>query len=705
MGFFPAMRSTAVAVLSGAAVTATSAPATHDLMPAPTQLQWQPGALIIDKAFRFSAAGPKDARLVGALARLGRVLQSQADLPKAPSIGSPGKGALRIEWTAAARPIPALGEDESYTLEVGAEEASLRAPTSLGVLRGLETFQQLVRKEAAGVAVPAVRIEDRPRFPWRGLLIDPCRHWQPPEVVKRTLDGMAAVKMNVLHWHLSEDQGFRIENPKFPALHEKGSDGLFYTAAQVADIVQYAADRGIRVVPELDMPGHTTSWLVGYPDLGSARGPYEIVRKWGIFDNAFDPSSEHVYQFVDTLLEHITPMFPDEYFHNGGDEVTPRPWNQNPKIQEFAYKNGLRDHTDLQAHFNTRIATILTKHRRKMVGWDEILHPNLPKSIVVQSWRGPGALTQAARRGYDGILSNGYYLDLMHPAGRHYAVDPLPPGSDLSPDERKHVLGGEACMWGEYVDPGTIDSRVWPRAAAVAERLWSPVEVRDVDDMYRRLDRQSARLDALGLTHRSNYQPMLKRLVGARPEGPLRVLADVLEPVKEYERSRHRAYVQNVPLNRLVDTVRPESDLARAFRRDVERWLASGGDAAIVNTALTLWKDNHRALEPTVSGTPDEWEIRSLSKDLAALATAGQEAVAAIGDARAPSATWGDDVGRLLDGAAKPRAEMELAILPVVRKLVLAASSSAELRAVPRAEWNAWLEKTLAARATSQRRH
>ena len=679
--------------LALASATGAAAAPVHDLMPAPASLQRQPGALSIDKGFRFAASGPKDPRVVSALARLALALQKEAGLSKPPSIGSAGKGALRIEWAAAARPVPILGEDESYRLEVDPEGAVLAAATSLGVLRGLETFRQLVRTEGGATTVPGVKVDDRPRFPWRGLLIDPCRRWQPVEVVKRTLDGMAAVKLNVLHWHLSEDQGFRVESIKYPGLHEKGSDGLFYTEAQVQDVVAYAAERGIRVMPEFDMPGHTTSWLVAYPELGSAPGPYELVRKWGIFDNAFDPSAEHVYQFIDVFLERMVVLFPDEYLHIGGDEVTPKHWNQNARIQEFAYRNGLRDHTDLQAHFNKRLSAILTRHKRKMVGWDEILHPDLPRSIVVQSWRGAAALSQAARQRYDGLLSNGYYLDLMHPASRHYAVDPLPAASELTPEARRHVLGGEACMWGEYVGPENVDSRIWPRAAVIAERLWSPPDVKDVDDMYRRLDRQSERLDALGLTHRSSYVPMLKRLVGERAVEPLKLLADALEPVKDYQRGGLRVHTQQMPLTRLVDAVRPESDAARRFRKDVDKWIGAGGEAAPLRQALSLWQGNHALLEPTAAAAPDGAQIRSLSKDLAAVAVLGQEALGILADARPRPPAWPDAARALLDGAYKPRAELQVAIVPAVRRLVLAASSQDKLRAVPRGEWNAWLDK------------
>ena len=346
-----------------------------------------------------------------------------------------------------------------------------------------------------GFFVPGVEIQDKPRFKWRGLLIDVGRHFEPVEVIKRQLDGMAAVKLNVLHFHLSEDQGFRVESLKYPKLHELGSDGDYYTQAQLRDIVEYARQRGIRVVPEFDMPGHVTSWVVGYPELASAPGPYTIARGFGVFDPAFDPTRESTYKFIDGFIGEMVKIFPDPYWHIGGDENNGKQWAANPKIQAFMKEKQIKDAHGLQTYFNQRLLAILKKHGKRMMGWDEIFQPGLPKEAVIHSWRGQKALFDAAKAGYDGVLSAGYYIDLLETAARHYAVDPLPANSGLTDAEAAHVLGGEATMWGEWVGPETIDSRMWPRAAAIAERFWSPREVNDVDDMYRRLEKISVELE------------------------------------------------------------------------------------------------------------------------------------------------------------------------------------------------------------------
>ena len=373
--------------------------------------------------------------------------------------------------------------------------------------------------------MPAVSIDDSPRFPWRGLMIDAGRHFIPLDVLKRNLDGMAAVKLNVFHWHLSENQGFRIESKKFPKLQEMGSDGLYYTQAEVRDLIAYARERGIRVVPEFDMPGHSTAWFVGYPELASGPGPYQIERQWGVFDPAMDPTKEETYKFLDKFIGEMAGLFPDQFFHIGGDEVNGKEWDANPKIQAFKQAHGLKDNDDLQAYFNQRVQKIVAKHGKTMLGWDEILRPDLPKDIVIQSWRGPDSLAQAAKQGYRGLLSSGFYVDLMWSAERHYATEPLSgAAANLTPEEQKRILGGEACMWSEYVSPENIDSRIWPRTAAIAERLWSPQDVRDVNSMYQRMAVTSRWLDGLGLTHNSSYDPMLRRIAGngrhRRPQSP-----------------------------------------------------------------------------------------------------------------------------------------------------------------------------------------
>ena len=228
---------------------------------------------------------------------------------------------LVVHSERASKAVQELGEDESYSLEISPAGAKLDAATPLGIMRGLETFLQLVQTTSDGFAVPAIAIQDKPRFPWRGLMIDVGRHFIPLDVLKRNLDGMAAVKLNVFHWHLSENQGFRVESKKFPKLQEMGSDGLYYTQDEVRDLIAYARDRGIRVVPEFDMPGHSTAWFVGYPELASGPGPYQIERKWGVFDPAMDPTQERTYKFLDGFIGEMAKLFPDQYFHIGGDEV------------------------------------------------------------------------------------------------------------------------------------------------------------------------------------------------------------------------------------------------------------------------------------------------------------------------------------------------------------------------------------------------
>ena len=264
-----------------------------NLMPMPAKVQTGTGQLVIDPNFSVSIAGHHEARLDRAVELFLTQLRQQTGMPPIDmKVTDSATATLVIQAAGGTKAVQELGEDESYRLDVTSSGARLTAPTTLGAMRGLQTFLQLEQTTGAGFAVPAVSIEDNPRFPWRGLMIDVGRHFIPMDVLKRNLDAMAAVKLNVFHWHLSEDQGFRIESKKFPTLHELGSDGHFYTQDQVSDMIAYARDRGIRVVPEFDIPGHATAWFVGYPELASAPGPYTIERGPGVFEPALDPTRE-----------------------------------------------------------------------------------------------------------------------------------------------------------------------------------------------------------------------------------------------------------------------------------------------------------------------------------------------------------------------------------------------------------------------------
>jgi hexosaminidase len=612
---------------------------------------------------------------------------------------------LLIETQGPGKAVPSVDEDESYTLEVSDKQAVLRAPTVVGALRGLETFLQLLASDREGYFIPAVRIQDQPRFRWRGLLIDVGRHYEPMEVLKRNLDAMAAVKLNVLHWHLTEDQGFRIESKIFPKLHLMGSDGLYYTQEQAREIIAYARERGIRVVPEFDIPGHATSWLVGHPELGSAPGPYQIERKAGIFEPALDPTRDEIYTFLDKFFGEMAALFPDAYMHIGGDENEGKQWDRNPQIQAFMKKQGIKDHHGLQSYFNQRLLPILKKHGKRMMGWDEIFQPDLPKDVVIHSWRGPAALAEAARKGYDGILSNGYYIDLIFPTSQHYVVDPLPADSNLTPAQAAHILGGEATMWGEWVSPETIDSRIWPRTAAIAERLWSPRTVNNIEDMYRRLAVVSIQLEELGLTHEKNQAMMLRRLARGKDTASLQTLASVVEPVKEYRRYDQRPQTMLSPLTGLVDAARPDSEAARRFASLVDGLLSDAprfeASSQEIQNTLTEWRSVGPELQAIIDGSPALHEARPLAVDLSEMGTAGLEALSFLKKGIAPTVEWRDSRLAMLERAAQPKAALEFPIIPSLKELVIAAYELPQLKATTQSEWRKRV-KELAAQTKQQ---
>jgi hexosaminidase len=646
-----------------------------NLMPMPASVQPGVGRLPVDQSFSVAITGFKDETLERGIHRFVAELSLQTGmLLKQKLVDSPTP-TLLIHAVHGSERVQKLGEDESYELVISESGAKLSAPNPLGVLHGLQTFLQLVETTASGFSVPVVTIKDSPRFAWRGLVIDVGHRFIPLDVLKRNADGMAAVKMNVLHWHLYDNEGFRVESKNFPRLQEAGSDGLYYTQDEIREFVAYAHDRGIRVVPEFEMPGHSRSLFVGYPELASGPGPYKIEP--GGIDAIMDPTREETYKFIDEFIEEMAKLFPDDYFHIGGDEVNGNQWTANPEIQTFIQSHGMKTNQDLQAYFNQRLQKILSKHHKIMMGWDEVLHPDLPKTVVVQSWRGQQSLATAAQQGYRSLLSFGYYLDLMWPAWRHYAVDPMSgAAASLNPEEKNRILGGEACMWSEWVTPENIDSRIWPRNAAIAERLWSSPEVQDPRSMYTRLDTLSRRLEWLGLTHRSFMFPAFHRMAGTNDIAALRTLAEVVEPVKDYTRmnSLKTDWDFRGPLNRLVDIAQPESDQARHFRDAVQTYIGSGyKDKAAeveIRTHLAAWRDNDAKLHPLLEQSFLLKELAPLSEDLSALAAAGLLALDYLDKSTPSPNAWRSQQLALVERAKTPRADLLLMVVEPVRQLI-----------------------------------
>ncbi|WP_456422067.1 beta-N-acetylhexosaminidase [Lutibacter sp.] len=472
-------------------------------------------------------------------------------------------------------------EDESYELKVSDTKIYIHANTDLGVIHALETLLQLMTTSHDSYYFPKVTINDKPRFTWRGLMIDVARHFQPVDVLKRNLDAMAAVKLNVFHWHLTDDQGFRIESKSYPKLHELGSDGLYYTQSQIKEVVEYASDRGILVVPEIDVPGHATAILTAYPEIASKDTIYSIERFSGIFNPTLDPTNSKTYEILDSLFGELANLFPGKYIHIGGDENEGKHWDENLKIQKFKKKNNLITNHDLQTYFNLKLEKILAKYGKSIMGWEEIMTNNMTTTALIHSWKGVNenvaageSLIKAAKKGYNTVLSNGYYIDLMQPVSKHYLVNPIPVNNNLTLKEKQRILGGEATMWTELVTSLNIDSRLWPRTAAIAERFWSDEKITNLESMYKRLEYVSFRLEELGITHLRNRNVILRNITNNQQTESLDVLTKICEPLKIYTRNAGGIeYKTYSPFTLFADACTVDASDSFKFNKSINHFL------------------------------------------------------------------------------------------------------------------------------------
>jgi hexosaminidase len=576
-----------------------------------------------------------------------------------------------------------------------ADRIHLTAPCEWGILRGIATLTQLA---VANDGLVAVAIEDAPRYPWRGLTLDVARHFIGVERLLATLDAMALYKLNVLHLHLTDDQGFRFPSRAYPRLASPQA----FTRDELVQVVAHAADLGIRVVPELDMPGHTTSWLTAHPEWGCR--PAEPSRRFGVHQGCLDPSNPAVHAAVDILLAELAEVFPDAYLHIGGDEVHPNWWSTTPAVQEYMAAHGFATPADLQADFNRRVAARVAALGRRTIAWDEVLHPDLPAEVTVQSWRGATARDRALDYGHDCVVSANYYLDLFFPADVHYAFDPEAPERALVAREdalgddprlahiatglrwtrhwretdrpeadrsrpRGRVLGAEACLWAELVDEGTLDIRLWSRMPALAERFWSAAEVGDVADMRRRLRGSLAVLAATGIDILAQSRAFVER-AGVRPAW--QPLVEQLEPVKWYARllgaealaarlagremPLSRPYSTDTPLDRVADGLLPESfgahDLAQLCAR------VEAGDRVAADELRALaqsWRALPGGADAAAAGPAE------LAPLAARLAEVGQLLIDLLDGELTPGAAL-----QALAPAADPIGEYVLAAVPVL---------------------------------------
>jgi len=700
---------------AAAMLLATSAHAAPALMPLPKSVTPAgAGSLTIEGPLAAQARGCGDAaRFDRAAGRLNADVLRQTGL-----ILDAGKPvAVAVTCRAAKGEVDS---GEAYRLTVGADGIAIDADGPTGVLRAFATLRQLVGLSPAGIAIPFQVIDDAPRFAWRGVMLDPARHFISVATLKRQIDAMERLKFNTLHLHLSDDQGFRVESRLYPRLN---ADGEYYRQSEIRDLVAYAADRGIRIVPEFDVPGHSRAIVAAYPEVGTVSKTLFL----GLPEVALNPASEATYSFLERLFGEMAPLFSDPHFHIGGDEVSKTVWADAPDVQALMVREKLADSKAVEGWFLRRTAAIVRRLGKTVIGWEEITDAGLPESTVVQAWQTGNAMAAATAKGHRTIMSAGYYLNLLMPAAYHYAIDPAAtsgagltldharelrglspllaavvtdalvdfPHAPLTPEQEKRLIGAEAPLWGEIASDELIDHHLWPRAAALAERFWSPATVRDQADMYRRLAVVAGQLTVNGLDDRANRQRIAARLAPG-DDGAVADLLAVTGPVRNMAHDhRIKAMLagQRIvqPLNALADAAPVDSLLARRFADEAARYVAGErGLATVLRGRLTAWRDNDARFRAAAAGRPMLEAAQSTSALIAGLAESGLAALAALEAGRPLTAEEAEQAKRLLAQAEtgeaaswrpfdsfirpQPAADLIVKIGPGVRALVEAAA-------------------------------
>ena len=521
-------------------------PQEFHVIPMPDQVTINPGVFKVAGAL-VTTDETMDEMSVRAVGRLTEALKTVTGKP------CNGRGGGRINFTV----NPNLAA-EQYAIEVKPDVVEVEASALNGFVYAIETIKQMLPaaiygnvQAKADWCLPCVSILDQPRFDYRGMHLDPCRHFWTIEETKRYLDVMAAYKMNRFHWHLTEDQGWRMEIKKYPRLTEVGAwrngtcigkdwnsnDGIryggFYTQEEMKDVVAYAAERGITVIPEVDLPGHMVAALAAYPELGCTGGPYEVWTRWGVAPDILCAGNEQVFTFLEDVLTEVMDIFPSEYIHVGGDEAFNEkegiPWEHCPKcaarMKALGIKKGPEAKHYLQNYVTARVQDFLNQHGRKIIGWDEILQGSLAPGATVMSWRGVEGGIEAAEKGFDAIMTpNGYlYLDYYQsderdkeplaiggrlPVEKVYNYEPF---TGIMPGAEEHIIGVQANLWTEYIaTPEHLEYMMMPRAAATSEIQWCAAGKKDFERFDASLDHTFEILDAMGF----NYSKDCRGLIG-----------------------------------------------------------------------------------------------------------------------------------------------------------------------------------------------
>uniref|UniRef100_A0A6B2L2K0 beta-N-acetylhexosaminidase n=1 Tax=Arcella intermedia TaxID=1963864 RepID=A0A6B2L2K0_9EUKA len=404
-----------------------------------------------------------------------------------------------------------LGVDESYTLTASSSGASLNSTTVFGAMKGLETFSQLLDWSSPSstylLSRLPLQISDAPRFPWRGLLIDSSRHFLPVSAIKRQIDALSYTKLNTLHWHITDAQSFPIYSASYPNLSAKGAyaPSAIYSTAEVQDIISYGYERGVRVVPEFDIPGHAASWGASDPALVVNCTKYNH----NINNIPLDPTKEHTYEVLSGFLNEMSKMFLDAV-HVGGDEIVFGCWESDPAVSSWMKQHGMTTGVELAQYFEDRLFNSVLPSTKQIVVWQDLFDNGvqIPNNTIIQVWSDVADLKTVTSSGFKGLISAGWYLNEQVPVPGSTHGDFMDtwmdfylnePTNGLTPEEASLVLGGEGCIWGEHVDGLVLDAMVWPRTVAIAERLWSSVDVTSTTQAKPRIQEMSCRLQQRGI--------------------------------------------------------------------------------------------------------------------------------------------------------------------------------------------------------------
>ncbi|WP_324677362.1 family 20 glycosylhydrolase [Hymenobacter sp. GOD-10R] len=507
------------------------------IIPQPVQLTPQSGSFAITSDTKIYV-DPKNEEL----RNIGQSLSQQIKLATGvqPQVvqATPGKQSTGGIYLTLAQPTENLGP-EGYTLKVQPAQVVLAASKPQGLFLGTQTIRQLLpaQRSATAASIPAVEVTDKPRYDWRGMHLDVSRHFFSVEFVKKYIDFLAMHKMNTFHWHLTDDQGWRIEIKKYPKLTSVGGwrDGTlighytdqphkfdniryggFYTQEQIKEVVKYAQDRYITVVPEIEMPGHAVAALTAYPELSCTGGPFKVEGLWGVFDDIFCAGNEQTFTFLQDVLTEVMPLFPSKVIHIGGDEAPKTRWHECPKCQARMKAENLKSEHELQSYFVQRMEKFVNSKGRTIMGWDEILEGGLAPNAAVMSWRGMEGGTDAAKQKHNVVMTPGAYVYFDHAQGEAsleplsiggylplatvYSFEPTP--KELNAEEQKYILGAQANLWTEYIPTEQqVEYMVLPRMSALSEVLWTPASQKNWPSFKERMQKQYQRYEAIGANY------------------------------------------------------------------------------------------------------------------------------------------------------------------------------------------------------------